>query len=69
MGGRFGGVVDGFSLGPVWGGDGGGEETTSGHVHQVVFAGRHTLSNNPIFYVICYILSSGGFTAACERPS
>ena len=34
MGGCFGWVVDGFSLGPLSGGDGGGEETTPGHVHQ-----------------------------------
>jgi hypothetical protein len=30
-----------------------------------VFAGRHALLNRPIFYVIYYILSSGGFTASC----
>ena len=34
---------------------------------RVVFAGRHTLSNRPIFYVICYTLSSGGFTASCFK--
>ncbi len=31
---------------------------------RVVFAGRSVLSNSPIFYVICYILSSGGFTTS-----
>jgi hypothetical protein len=34
MGGRFGWVVDGFSLGSLSGRDGDGEETTSGHIHR-----------------------------------
>ena len=31
---------------------------------RVVFAERHTLTNSPIFYVICYILNSGGFATS-----
>ena len=34
MEGRFGWVVDGFSLGPLSGGDGDGKETTPGHTQQ-----------------------------------
>ncbi len=56
--GRFGWVVDGFSLGSLSGGDWSGEEKTPGHVQQGRFSGRHAFSNSPIFYVICYILSS-----------
>jgi hypothetical protein len=44
-------------------GDGGGRETTRAcSVGSVT--GRRTLSNSPI-YVIYYMLSSGGFVAAC----
>ena len=57
-GGCFGWVVDGISLGSLSGGDGDGEEKTPGHVQQGRFTGRHTFLNNPIFYVICYILNS-----------
>ena len=31
------------------------------------FVGRSALSNNPIFYVTCYILSSGGSTVSCFK--
>ena len=51
-----------------WGG-GGGEEDSSGQVLQSRFRRRHVGSNSPIFYVIYYILISGGFDAACVRPS
>ena len=48
-----------------WGG-GGGEEETPGHVQHGVFFSMDDASfpNSP-FYVIYYILSSGGFAAAC----
>jgi hypothetical protein len=36
---------------------------TPGHVLQFVFGGRREVPNRP-FYVIHYILSSGGFAAA-----
>ena len=39
----------------------GGEEDSSGQVLQSRFRRRHSGSNNPIFYVIYYILISGGF--------
>ena len=48
---------------------GGGEEDSSGQVPQSRFHRRRAGSNSPIFYVIYYILSSGGFAATCERPS
>jgi hypothetical protein len=51
-----------------WGG-GGGEEDSPGQVLQSHFHRRRAGSNRPIFYVIHGILSSGGFTAACVRPS
>ena len=45
--------------------DGGGEEVNvRARTAGSFLAGRHTLSNSPIFYVICYILSSGGFTTS-----
>ena len=45
----------------VGGGRGWGRDNTRSRTSQrVVFAGRRVLSNSPIFYVICYILSSGG---------
>jgi hypothetical protein len=52
-----------------WGG-GGGEEETPGHVQHGVFFSLDDVSfpNSP-FYVIYYILSSGGFTEAYVRPS
>ena len=54
MGGRFGWVVDGFSLGPLSGGDGDGEETTTGHVHQGRFRWTTHVGKHPPF--VCYIL-------------
>ena len=36
---------------------------------RVVFSGRHVFSNVPIFYVICYILSSGGFDVSCFKTN
>ena len=45
-------------LGSLSGGDWSGEEKTPGHVQKGRFSGRHTFSNSPIFYVICYILSA-----------
>ena len=50
-------------------GGGGGEEDSPGQVLQSRFRRRRVGSNSPIFYVIYYILSSGGFTEACVRPS
>ena len=46
MGGRFGWVVDGFSLGPLSRGDGGGEETN---------VRARTAGSAQFFYVICYM--------------
>ena len=63
MVGRFGWVVDGFSLGPLSGGTGAGKSQGQGTYSRVVFAGRRALTNSPVFYVICYTLSSGGFAA------
>ncbi len=34
-----------------------------------IFTGRHTFLNSPIFYVVYYILNSGGFGTSCFRPS
>ena len=51
-----------------WGG-GGGEEDSSGQVLQSRFRTRHEGSNSPIFYVIYYILISGGFVVVYVRPS
>ena len=50
-------------------GEGGGEEETPGHVqHGFFFAGRREFPNSP-FYVMYYILISGGFGTSCVRPS
>jgi hypothetical protein len=42
----------------------GGKKKATGYVSAGSATGRHTLSNSPI-YVIYYMLSSGGFAAAC----
>jgi len=58
-------VVDGFS----WGG-GGGEEETPGHIqHGLFFSLDDPSFPNSLFYVIYYILNSGGFAAASVSPS
>jgi hypothetical protein len=44
------------------GGAGGGRESVMSRSEGSVFTGRRVLLNSPIFYVIYYILSSGGFT-------
>jgi hypothetical protein len=44
---------------------GGGRENVRSRSTGSVFAGRHTLLNSPIFYVIYYILSSGSFVTSC----
>ena len=56
-------VVDFFLLG----GRGRGRGSARARTAESFFAGRRALSNSPIFYVIYYILSSGGFAAACSR--
>jgi hypothetical protein len=48
----------------------GGQGRGRGSVRTVLmsrFSGRHVFSNSRIFYVIYYILSSGGFSGACFR--
>ena len=55
MGGAFWVGCGWFFFGALVGGDGGGEETMSGHVQQVVFAGRHAFSNSPILCHMLYI--------------
>jgi hypothetical protein len=50
-------------------GVGGGKRKSKGTSAGSVFAGRHSLLNRPIFYVVYYILISGGFTTSCIRPS
>ena len=47
---------------------GGGKRRRQGTSTGLVFAGRHTLLNNPIFYVVYYILISGVFAASCFKP-
>ncbi len=64
MGRRFGWVVD-FFLG--WTGE--GKRTRQGKYCRVVFAGDARVQTDPFFYVIYYILISGGFTTTCIRPS
>ena len=54
MRGCFRWVVDGFSLGPLSGGDGDGEETTPGHVHQGRFRWTTHIVKQPHF--LCYML-------------
>ena len=54
MRGRFGWVVDGFSLGPVSGTDGDGKRKLQVTYNRVVFDGLHVFSNSPIFS--CYII-------------
>jgi hypothetical protein len=56
-----------FLWDPCRGGTGAGKRQLQDTYSRVVFAGRHALSNSPIFYVICYILSSGGFAASCFK--
>ena len=51
----------------VGGGLGWGRGNTRARSVGSFFAGRHSFSNRPIFYVICYILSSGGFAASCFK--
>ena len=50
-------------------GTGGGRESVREGSAGSVFAGRRALLNDPIYYVIPYILSGGGFTTSCFRPS
>ena len=57
-------VVD-FFLGGV----GEGKRTRQGKYCRVVFTGDARVQTAPFFYVIYYILSSGGFATSCERPS
>jgi hypothetical protein len=45
-------------------GDGGGRESARTWSAGSV-AGRHTISNSPIFFDIYYMLSSGSFAGAC----
>ena len=66
-GGVLGGLWMGFLWGPCRRGTGAEKRQHQGTYIRVIFAGRHTLSNSPIFFVICYILSSGGFTASCFK--
>jgi hypothetical protein len=60
-------------LGRLWMGflvgTGGERESVRTGSAGSVFAGRHALLNDPIYYVIPYILSGGGFTTSCFRPS
>ncbi len=61
---RFGWVVDFFL-----GGTGEGKRTRQDKYYRVVFGGDVRVQIGPFFYVIYYILSSGGFTTSCETPS
>jgi hypothetical protein len=68
------GKIDGETfLGRLWmvllDGSGGGKRRRQGTSAGSVFAGRRALLNSPIFYVVYYILSSGGFVASYFRPS
>ena len=51
------------------GGTGEGKRTRQDKYYRVVFGGDVRVQTTPFFYVIYYILISGGFTASCERPS
>ena len=55
----------GFFLGGV----GVGKRTRQGKYCRVVFAGDARVQTDPFFYVIYYILSSGGFVGTWFRPS
>jgi hypothetical protein len=46
-----------------------GRENARSRSAQSVFAGLHAFLNSPIFYVIYYILISGGFTTSSFRSS
>jgi hypothetical protein len=48
---------------------GGEREIVRTRLAWSVVTGRHAFLNSPIFYVIHYILSSGGFTASSFRAS
>ena len=63
MGGRFGWVVDVFFLGPLSGGDGDGEETTSGHVHQGRFRWTTRIVKHLHFFMlyVIYLVVGGCF--------
>ena len=56
MGGRLGLVGDGFSLGPLSGGDEDGEETTSGHVQQVRFRWTTRVVKHPHFLTVPFFM-------------
>ena len=51
------------------GGRGRGRGSVRASPAESFFTGLRALSNSPIFYVIYYMLSSGGFATACFRPS
>jgi hypothetical protein len=66
------GKFDGETFwGRLWmvflGGSGGGKRRRQGTLEGSVFAGRRAFLNIPIFYVVYYVLNSGGFATSCFR--